>query len=404
MAAPYHKQTTTLPLRTLLLIGVGTRIFVDTSNQIFNPFLTTFAAGLDVSVMVLGLLITLRSLAGLTAPLLGEVADRLGHLVMTRLGLVAIIVGLLIFGASSNIWLAAAAMIPMGVGLGIVTPSLQAYLSAHLSYDARARGLGIMEYSWALAGIFGLSLMGQLIALTNWRIAFFVLAALMVLALLWTFWLPSAKKSELIPRTTTPRDFFDLGSTASSAWGSIIAVGLIFYGIMNIIIIHSEWLTNDYGLSPAHLGIVALILGIADLAGSVLVSAIGDRVGARNLLLLGTILCLVSYLLLPLLNIGLLTAILALVLIRLFMQISFVSNIPILSEQVPMQRGKVMALAVASGQVGLAVAGFTGPWLYKNLGLVGLGSISGLVTLLTLFIIMNYIREVPYQAPDPANP
>jgi predicted MFS family arabinose efflux permease len=62
-------------------------------------------------------------------------------------------------------------------------PTLQAYLGASLPFAQLARGMGMLEYSWALTGIVGLSLMGLLIAATNWRVPFFVLSVGLVVAL-----------------------------------------------------------------------------------------------------------------------------------------------------------------------------------------------------------------------------
>ncbi|MEX2540843.1 MAG: MFS transporter [Trueperaceae bacterium] len=390
-----------LPLRAVLLGGLSTRLLVDTANQLFNPFLAVFAAGLGTSVVTMGALVSVRSIVGITGPVLGAWSDRIGYMAMMRVGLLSVAAGLLLFGISPSVWLAALAMLPMGVGIAIFTPSLQAYASERLTYATRARGLGILEYAWALAGIVGLSLAGLVIAGVGWRAPFPILALLLFLAFLLSLRLPpviTPARSELGRSQGAPaslRSFFDLGPTARSAWSSIAIVGLSFFGMMNVIIIHGAWLQGAFGLSVTQLGGLALLLGLADLAGSSLVSLVGDIFGKRRGVLAGVSLCLVGYLALPLVVGSALSAVVALAVLRFLMQVAYVSNVPLLSEQVPRQRGKVMAFGLATGQVGMAAAGLTGPWAYLTFGVSGLGIISAAAMVVALIITIVWLREVP---------
>jgi predicted MFS family arabinose efflux permease len=387
-------------LRAVLLGGLSTRLLVDTANQLFNPFLAVIAAGLGTGVVTLGALVSVRSAVGIAGPLLGAWSDRIGYMAMMRVGLLAVASGLLLFGVSASVATAAIAMVPMGIGIAIFTPSLQAYASQRLTYAARARGLGILEYAWALAGIVGLSLTGLLISASGWRAPFLILAALLFLAFLLSLRLPrpaapATRSGSSTQEAPSLRSFFDLGPGGRSAWSSVAVVGLAFFGMMNVIIIHGAWLQDAFGLSVAWLGGVALLLGLADLGGSSLVSLVGDTFGKRRGVLAGTSLCLLGYLALPLLAGSATSAVIALAGLRFLMQIAYVSNVPLLSEQVPGQRGKVLAFGLAAGQVGMAAAALTGPWAYLALGVPGLAVISASAMLLTLFIAIGWLREAP---------
>jgi predicted MFS family arabinose efflux permease len=388
-------------LRTVLLGGLSARLLVDTANQLFNPFLAVFAAGLGTSVVTLGALVSLRSIVGLIGPVLGAWSDRIGYVSMMRAGLLFVAGGLLLFGLTSAVVAAALAMVAMGIGIAIFTPSLQAYASERLEYRSRARGLGILEYAWALAGIIGLSLAGLLIAGVSWRAPFLVLAFLLFLAFMLSLRLPPVIRPKpsgyrlLDPRALDVGTFFDLGRSPRSAWGSVAIVGLSFFGMMNVIIMHGAWLQGEFGLSVAQLGGLALLLGLADLAGSSLVSLVGDAFGKRRGVLGGISLCLVGYLALPLFAVSAVSAAIMLGTLRFVMQVAYVSNVPLLSEQVPLQRGKVMAFGLASGQLGMAAAGLTGPWLYLSFGVAGLGIVSAAAMLIALFITICWVREAP---------
>lgn len=387
----------------VILFGVTAKFAIDTGIQIFNPYLATFAEGLGVDVIVMGRLISLVSAMGIIAPLLGALADRLGYRLVMRLALLSGALGALLTGSSAHLFVAAIGLVLMGIGFAIFAPMLHAYLSAIVPYQQRARGIGMVEYSWALANIVGLSLAGQLIALTNWRLPFFVLSAGMATAWLAYSRLPPVPPARKPQRTASlshrrhwaqrVRAYFDLGPNARSAWASILTGAFNFFASLHIVIVHGVWLAREYGLGPASLGLIALVMGIADLCGSVLVSLISDRVGKRRAVLLGTSGSLLVYLALPMLNVGLATAILSLILLRFAFEFSIVSNISLLSEQVPDQRGKVLTLSAVFYLTSNALVGFTGPWAYTRFGVWGLGPVSAAAVSISLLIIWRWVRE-----------
>ena len=134
-------------------MGISAKLLIDTNIQMFNPFLTVIAAGIGTGAVVMGRLVALRNLAGLAAPLLGSLADRIGHKTVMRISLLATGAGMIIAALSGNILIFALALLLTGIGHAGYTPNLHAYLSSKLPYEKRARGLGMVEYSWALAGI-----------------------------------------------------------------------------------------------------------------------------------------------------------------------------------------------------------------------------------------------------------
>ncbi|MFN3332856.1 MAG: MFS transporter, partial [Caldilinea sp.] len=177
-----HFPTTqsTHSFRRLIGTSMAAKLIVDIGTQIFNPFLPVIAAGLGISVVELGRLVGLRSAVGIFAPVSGALADRHGYRIVIRAALLLNAAGFLLIGVSSAPWMVFLAMILSGFGISAFVPNLQAFVSSRLDYNLRARGLGMIEYSWALTGIFGLSAVGFLIAATGWRTPFFLLAAGMV--------------------------------------------------------------------------------------------------------------------------------------------------------------------------------------------------------------------------------
>lgn len=391
------------------LIGTatGVKLVMDTSVQLFNPFLSIFAAGLGASVVAMGRLISLRSLMGLFAPGFGMLADRWGYRRTIRLSLTLASAGILLIGFSPSFWVAVLGIVIMGLGTGSFVPMLQAYLSGRLPYAQRARGLGIVEYSWALTGIVGLSLMGALIAWQGWR-APMILLGVLLLAAGWvvqrmppTYHAAQVEASPGSHAGVTPaprigarvRGYFALPHNVRSTYSTISAGALNYFAAMQLMIIYGAWLAAEFGLTAQALGTVAFALGVGDLLASVAVSLFTDRFGKRRSVILGTAVALVGYVLLPQLDTGVLTAVLGIAIARTGFEFAIVSYFPLLSEQVPEQRSKVMSLGSAISLTVATASGFTAPWLLTTVGISGVTMLSAAAASVALLILLSLVRD-----------
>ena len=409
------------------------KLFIDTSVQLYNPFLMVYAAGLGVSAVTMGQLVSLRNIMGLVAPVVGHLADRIGYRLIMRLSLLTAGIGTLLLSTGAGLPILILSMVVAGLGQGGFTPNLHSYLSAKLPYEKRSRYLGIVEYSWALAGIIGLALIGVLIELFSWREPLYLLGGGLIAAAILLGTLPKTegKRSEseatggdaengstarepvqpvqsikgsglAAPEAPTSRvkrvlTFFYLGSHWKSAWAAVLVNVFNFFAITHIMIIHGGWLETEYGLAPSKLGLVALLLGVFDWAGSIIVSVAGDRIGKRRSVFIGAAGMVLFFALLPFLNISLPLALISLLLPRFFFEFATVSNFPLLSEQYPSQRGKIMSLSVAGGLLGTTIAATTGPAAYLNIGVWGLGPVSAAAAAVSCILIVFFVREEPHK-------
>ena len=383
----------------LIVVGLITRLVTDTAVQLFFPFLPVIAQGLGTNSVAMGRLVSLRSITGLLSPAFGALADRRGYRFTMRLGLFLAAVGYLIVGLSSSLWLAAVGMVIGGLGTFSFVPTLMAYLSARLPFNRRARGLGTLEYGWALAGIIGLYLVGLLIDAYGWRAPLFVLSGLLLVAFVGYGRLPAARQQAgttsrpLAFSWATVRDFFELGQNRRSAWAVLIVAGCNMMAAMNIFISYGTWLAREYQLGAVQLGTVALVLGVADLSGSVLLSLIGDWFGLRRSVLAGTLLAAAAYSLLPIFNQGIVLAVVGLILARFAFEFTVVGVIALVSEQAPEYRGKIMTMAAAAALTGSSLAGLIGPWVYETYAVPGLALVSSGVMLVSLLFLWQFVRE-----------
>jgi predicted MFS family arabinose efflux permease len=265
--------------------------------------------------------------------------------------------------------------------------------------NRRARGLGTLEYAWALSGIIGLYLVGLLIEAYGWRVPMFIISGLFLMAFLWYGRLPAARQ-QIENRPDMPtvswatvREFFELGKNRRSAWAVLVVAGCNMMAAMNVFISYGTWLVREYKLGAVQLGTVALILGIADLSGSILMSLVGDKLGLRRSVVIGTILVIIGYGLLPVFNQAIVLAVGGLVISRFAFEFTVVGVIVLVSEQAPVYRGKMMTMAAAATLLGSSIAGFSGPWVYETFQVLGLGLISASVMLFSLLLLHYFVRD-----------
>lgn len=407
VSAPRYRLSS-FPL--LMTVSVLTRLLVNTANQLFNPFLTIIAAGLGLDVIRLGQLLGLRSIMAVFSPLFGTLADRWGYRRIMRLELVIGIAGLLLIGSSVYQWMTVVGMLLLGLGFYAFVPTLRAYLAEQLPYNRRARGFGILEYSWALSGIVGLFVMGQVIAFAGWRAPFYLLAAGLVGTWFVFAELPPTGRAAQASQPALPsgrrrfggwshliaqlHHFFIIQENRTSTWGAILSGTVANFGLLHIAVIYGGWLATEYGLSAEQLGTVALVIGCADLCGSGLASIVADGLGKRRGVLLGWAIALVVTALLPWLDRGLLWAVGALVLLRASSEFAIICHMSLVSGQSTTNRGKILTLAFAISIVGGTLASFTGPPAYTTYGVWGLSPVTALSLLVAILIMLRWVQEI----------
>jgi predicted MFS family arabinose efflux permease len=393
-------------VRRLLGSSLVMRLLVDTSVQLFYPFLPLFAAGLGITAVSMGRLIGVRTLVGLSAPVWGALADKRGYRVVMNGGLLAVVAGLVLLGISPplktglGVLTAVCGMILMGAGFSAFVPNLFAYLSAQLPYSQRSRALGLLEMAWAVAGIVGVFMVGWAMDRWGWRVPLLVLAALLLLSSVAMRSFPKTKRDRTVEGKRTAvswrkrvADFVYLGENGRSAWAVITATTLIMFGAFHLFGAYGQWLFVEYGLEARQLGTVALLMGVAALCASSSISLFGDRIGKRRGLWLGSLLAIGAFWLLPLLNMGLVVLVAGLFVAHFLFEFAVVNAMILATEQAPAQRGKMMTIWAAAGTVGVTTANLTGPPAYEAFGAVALALPSGAAFLLVWLLVQMVVKE-----------
>jgi predicted MFS family arabinose efflux permease len=385
-------------MKRLLLLSMSVRLVLDISMGVFSPYLPVIARGLGVSVAVMGILLSVRGAFGLSSPIFGVLIDRLGarRILMSALALLAVGTGMLSTGPAFA--LAALAFGLIGLGQVMFFPALQAYISNQVAYNVRGRILGAIELSWSITSIILLPLLGVIIAITSWRAPFIIIAlgaALSIPAIA-----SLSEERARVPRSPGSVSIRQIWHAMTSVLrgnysgiASVLMTLCMYFAGINVLLVYGAWLEAQFGLAVQQIGLLAIMLGLADLCGSSLSSAFIDRVGKRRAVLAGLAVSTCAYLILPFGDSSLLVAMTGLMLMRLGFEFSIVSNISLVSEQAPTQRGAMLSWAGAAGALAGTIAGVTGSNLWLWRGMTANAILAAGVALMGLYIGLRYVID-----------
>ena len=351
------------PLSIPVLGFTAIKVVLNTAYRMVYPFLGVFRDGMGVSLPMLSLALTARSVVGALGPFLASVADNRGRKLGMLMGLLLFIAGasLVVFWPSYPTFVLA--LLLTILGKYAVDPAIQAYLGDRTPYQRRGAVLAVTEIGWSLGFIVGVPLMGLLIARRGWNAPFLALALVGLLALGGVAW--------LLPRDSRPVD------SARSLMGNLRAVftyepalaGLslgIFVSMANEVVnvVFGIWLEDSFGLKIAALGAASAVIGVSELCGETLVGTLTDRLGKMRAIGLGLALNSLAALALPLLGRNTIGAVTGLFFFYITFEFTLVSTIPLMSEILPGARATLMATHAAAFSLGRGLGAILAPFLF----------------------------------------
>ena len=342
------------------------RMVLSTAHRMVYPFLATFARGLGVDLATLSYIMTARPLIGILGPLLATLTDKFGR----KAGILA---GVGLFTAAASLVLIsptfpafAAAVILMTLGRYTFDVSLVSWLGDHIPFEKRGRVIAINEFSWSLAFILGVPLVGFLISRGSWNTPFLMFtlaggAAFLVLL-------------RLIPHEPAPSRPVEgekasmaaiLRSPALLPILASLSIGLFTCASNETIsLVFGVWLEDSFGLQIAALGAASAVIGIAELSGEGLVAAFVDRLGVARAIFIGLVVNSLAALSLPWMGRTEVGAVAGLLVFYLSFEFALVSVYPLMTEVLPSARGTIMALNMIVLALGRSLGAFVGPRLY----------------------------------------
>jgi predicted MFS family arabinose efflux permease len=339
------------------------RMVYNTAFRMVFPFQPMLMEGFNINLSEISRMYAGQSLIGMTSPVLASISDTRGRRTGMLTGMVLFSLGTLVV----VIWPTAggffAFLVLSMLAKAVFEPSVISYFGDIIPYQRRGFVLGITEMSWSLAFFVGVPVMGFFLEKFNLLAPFILLLVLGLLSFLAVLLLfPKDKPAE----ESKPSIIKNFGLVFSSGSALAALAVMLFICLANqlVNVVFGVWLNDSFGLQIAALGGASAVIGIAELIGEGGVTAITDRISKEKAVKIGVIGNVVASLMLPFLGGSVWGAFIGLFVFYLTFEFSIVSMLPMVTGVLPAARGSLMALNIASANLGRGLGSLLAAPLY----------------------------------------
>lgn len=343
------------------------RTILNTAHRMVYPFLPVFARGLGVDISTMSLVMTTRSLLGITSPLLSPLADRHGRKFGMLAGFAVFSLAAGLVAVQPNFWTLSVGLLLAVVGKYLFDPSMQAYFGDRIPYEQRGTALALTEVAWSMAFIVGVPGIGFLINKYGWSAPFPLLAVFGLLGMVVIWRMVPAVDPHHQGRAGATNSYKAVFSSVPALAGISIALWASA-GNELVNVIFGVWLEDSFGLRIAALAGASAVIGLSELSGEGLVALTTDRLGKPLALMIGLVGNALAALLLPWIGQTQSGALIGLFLFYITFEYIMVSHIPLMTELTPSARATILSLNVAGHSLGRALGAFLAGLVYQNFG------------------------------------
>ena len=399
MSTPPDKAGSQKPTARLVLkVGVAgiCKLILNTTRRFVYPFAPVLSRGLGVPLTAITSLIALNWATGIIAIFLGPLADRFGYRFMMIIGMVLLAVGLLVSGLVPLYGVVLVALFLAALGKAVFDPAVQAYVSEHVPYRRRGLVIGILEYSWAGSALLGIPALAFIIDRFGWRSPFFVMGLLAVLGIaVLVLLIPPGKrgyagsKSRIDLRTAWKELLRE-----KTARGALAFIFLVSAANDTLFVVYGAWLEDAFGLSIVALGLGTSTIGLAELLGETMTATLADRVGLKRSVMTGLTICIIFYMLMPLVSQTIPMAFASLFLIFVTFEFVVVTSVSMATELMPETRATMMAAYMGAAGLGRVAGALIGGPVWLVGGIVATGMAAALISTLGLGCLWRGLRNV----------
>ena len=370
---------------TDLTVLTAAKTVANTALRWVGPFLPTLERAFGTTIGTLTSIIAVAEFGGLTTAATGRVLDRGHQRRVFVIGLAAIALSSVIALGGSVQWFALS-FIVLVLGVTNLTVAGHAWISARVPYSGRGRAIGIFELSWALALCIGGPIIAVLINLFGWRGPFVALAISAAVAAMAVNVLVG---DDVTTRRIARRDRDPAGTRLpSSAWPALFVSALLGGAGLGVFVISGAWLSDQYGVSTAGLGIVVTGFGVLELTASGASAAFSDRIGKRRAVALGLVGLGIGLAVTAAAGDSLLVGVLGLTVFLTGFEFAFVTSLSLVSEAAPDARGRALGVGNSLGTLARSASIFASGQLYVAFGIGGPLALSAVVGSIALVLLV----------------
>jgi len=377
---------------------------------VVTPILPVIRDQLGVAEDWLGLLITTYAIGvGVFSLVAGPVSDRFGRRIILVVGAVGMTVALLLHGLAVTFPLLLGVRLLAGAGSGLLSGATIAYVGDVFPFHQRGRANGVLASGFAAGQILGIPL-GAMLGELGYRLPFLafglvtgIAAVLVVLFVVQ----PDVKLTDRLTLGSALRSYTRLLTRVDTAV-SAAAFALMFLAVSLFITYLPTELSHRFDASPTQVSTLFMVGGVANLLVAPFAGALSDRVGRKILVVGGSAVMALLMAAVPWMIPQFWYAYPLFFIVMVFVALRISPMQALVTSLVPAsQRGSLLSLDFAVGQVGFGLGSLVAGPLYTRFGFettsVAAGIFAMSMALLVLFGLPEP-KEDAQEEPDEPTP
>jgi predicted MFS family arabinose efflux permease len=357
-------------------------LVLNTARRFAYPFAPALSRGLGVHLTAVTSLIAINQATSIIGIFFGPLADRFGYRFMMIAGLVMLVVGMLAGGFLPFYSVILLAFFLAGLAKTVFVPALQAYMGERVPFQKRGLVIGLLEFSWAGSALVGIPGIALLINRLGWRAPFFVLGGLGIFGILTLV--------GLIPRDIRRTDARHNSPSVLSALRQLVQqrapLGTLGFVLLfdiandNLFVVYGAWLEESFSLSIVALGVGTSIIGAAELLGESLTAFFADRLGLKHSIIIGIIISMMCYVIVPFSSQTLPLAFMSLFVLFLIFEFTIVSSLSLSTELLPASRATMASGFLAASGLGRVIGALIGSHIWLAGGILSTCLVSAVIS------------------------
>ena len=369
------------------------RLVLNSARRFAYPFAPALSRGLGVPLTAITTIIAANQSTAIIGMFFGPLADRLGYRLMMLAGLGVLVVGMFAGSFFPFYGVILVALFLAGLGKSIFDPALQAYVGERVPFHRRGLIIGVLELSWAGSTLVGIPLIGLLIEYLGWRAPFFALGGVGLIGIAALRFVIAKDGKKTVMHQTA--GIFNAWRQLVQERAALGAIGFAFFVCAandSLFVIYGAWLETSFNLGIVALGFSTTVIGIAELSGEGLTAAVSDRLGLKRSVIAGLSLCIMSYIILPLMGKTLPLALGSLSFIFLTFEFTIVSALSLCTELLPGLRATMMSGFFAAAGIGRVIGVLIGGSVWLTGGIFVTTFVSAVISCLGLASLVWGLR------------
>lgn len=392
----------------LVLLALWLMVFSSSSQVvIIAPILPTISAALNIPEPVQGTLVSAYAvMLSLCALIAGPISDRFGRRRILLAGTGAMTVALALHGIADSYLSFLGVRALAGISGGMLSGGAVAYVGDYFPYEKRGWANGWVMSGIAVGQVIGVPLGIFLAERVGFRLPFLIFGLTMALTFVMIL--------RVVPQPDVALDTGSLGIGRvtqkykrllrnPAVVAATVVYFLMFLSIGLYVIYLPTWLKTVHGMSGTEIAYLFLIGGSASVFAGPLAGRLSDQVGRKPIIIIS---CLGLALLMILTPYAMQLSWLTYLLFFLVMLLITVRMSPLqalLTALVPdTQRGMLMSMAVAIGQLGIGVGGILAGPAYTNFGYESNTIMAAAAILLMALLVWRILPEPRLDKKQPA--